>query len=119
MFLQSIGLLPDNIIILSTSRDMSEKSVTERLKKNFPQEKITAMTKDSVDQYDLNIKAVRSIFQGFFSEIDVENKTPDSTIEEIAVSTFFINYNIENIKIQKTHIRREKAPENSSCWSSM
>jgi hypothetical protein len=86
MFLQSIGLLPDNIIILSTSREKAEQSVCEKLKKNFPTApNLDQMTKDSVDQYDLNIKAVRSIFQGFYSEINAEKKTNESTIEELAV----------------------------------
>jgi len=85
MFLQSIGLLPDNIIILSTSREKAELSVSDKLKKNFPNApNINAMTKESVDQYDLNIKSVRAIFQGFFSEINAENKTQEATIEELA-----------------------------------
>jgi hypothetical protein len=86
MFLQSIGLLPDNIIILSTSREKAEQSIHEKLEKCFPNApNHDKMTKESVDQYDLNIKAVRSIFQGFFSEINTERRTPESTIEELAV----------------------------------
>jgi hypothetical protein len=98
MFLQSIGLLPDNIIILSTSRDKAEHSICEKLKKSFPNApNLDMMTKESVDQYDLNIKAVRSIFQGFFSEINTEKKTQESTIEELAVLKI-IKY-LENLEI--------------------
>ncbi len=31
MYLQSVGLLPDNVIILSTSRDKSEARKSEKL----------------------------------------------------------------------------------------
>ena len=87
MFLQSIGLLPDNIIILSNSRENSEIRASEKLKKNFGNvPNIQQMATDSLDQYDLNIKSVRSIFEGFFSEINAENKGKESIIEELAVS---------------------------------
>lgn len=89
MFLQSIGLLPDNIIILSNSRDRAENRIAEKLKKNFPDapnNNLSTMVKESLDQYDLNIKSVRAIFQGFFSEISAENKSKESIIEELAVS---------------------------------
>ena len=40
IFLQSIGLLPDNIIILTTSREKAEEKIYEKLKERFqPPEK--------------------------------------------------------------------------------
>ncbi len=108
MFLQSIGLLPDNIIILSSSREKAEESISNKLKKNFPSaSNIDQMTKEAVDQYDLNIKSVRAIFQGFYSELNVEKKSKDSSLEELAVS-YSINY-LENIEIQEADFRCEKA----------
>ena len=86
MFLQSIGLLPDNIIILSTSREKSEQRITEKLKITDPNsQELAKMTKDAIDQYDLNIKSVRNIFKGFFSEIDHQEKSKELILEELAV----------------------------------
>jgi len=38
IFLQSIGLLPDNVIILKTTRENAEESVFNKLKSKIPQE---------------------------------------------------------------------------------
>jgi hypothetical protein len=92
MFLQSIGLLPDNIVILSSSRDRTEKRILEKLKILDPHSKsLPLMVKESVDQYDLNIKAVRAIFNGFYSELNADEKSKELILEDLAKILKFKN----------------------------
>ena len=89
MFLQSIGLLPDNIIILSSSRDKVEKRVADKLKANLGNPtNVDQLVKESVDQYELNLDSVRAIYKGFFSELKSQGK--DASIEEIGVNFIFL-----------------------------
>jgi hypothetical protein len=89
MFLQSVGLIPDNMIFINTKRDLSEISVSERLKaeKSNPNE-LKTLVKESVDQSDLNINSLKDIYKGFFSENQrqsKEKKEEEVIIEDIAV----------------------------------
>lgn len=78
IFLQSVGLLPDNVIILKTTRERAEKSVFEKLKErnkennSKTEEELKALAKASVDEAELNIRAVEDVFNGFFVEIPVD-----------------------------------------------
>ena len=96
IFLQSIGLLPDNIIVLKTSREKSEESIMEKLKERFspenkeeqPQEhsaesesnanghksdeQLKEMAKISMEESEMNISAVEDVFSGFYCEIPVD-----------------------------------------------
>ena len=80
IFLQSSGLLPDNIIVLTTSKEKSEEAVFERIKENFEnsgkqknETEIKSLAKISVAESDLNLKTLKEIFGGFYYEIDVNN----------------------------------------------
>lgn len=89
MFLQSVGLIPDNMIFINTGRELAESSVNDRLKteKLNPNE-LKALVKDSIDQSDLNINALKDIYKGFFSEIvrkSKDRKEEEVIIEDIAV----------------------------------
>ena len=92
MFLQTIGLLPDNVIVLSTTREKTDRRISEKIKlhdhfvKNLPH-----LVKESSDQYDLSLKAVKSIFQGFYSEINTEDKSKELVLEELAKIIKFKN----------------------------
>ena len=101
IFLQSIGLLPDNIIILTTSREKAEEQIFQKLKERYsPQneeqkeehsvesesnqnncktdEQLKEMAKISMEQSEMNISAVKDVFSGFYCEIPVDKYNDDS-----------------------------------------
>ena len=109
IFLQSIGLLPDNIIVLKTSREKSEESIMEKLKERFspenkedqPQEhsaesesnanghksdeQLKEMAKISMEESEMNISAVEDVFSGFYCEIPVDKYShEDEIVNELA-----------------------------------
>ena len=109
IFLQSIGLLPDNIIVLKTSREKSEESIMEKLKERFspenkedqPQEhsaesesnanghksdeQLKEMAKISMEESEMNISAVEDVFSGFYCEIPVDKYSDeDEIVNELA-----------------------------------
>ena len=109
IFLQSIGLLPDNIIVLKTSREKSEESIMEKLKERFspenkedqPQEhsaesesnanghksdeQLKEMAKISMEESEMNINAVEDVFSGFYCEIPVDKYSDeDEIVNELA-----------------------------------
>jgi len=82
MFLQSVGLIPDNVIILSTSRNKAEDRIKEKLGGNETAEN-SAMI--SIDENDMNIKAVRDVYKGFYCEINTNEKKTGVVVDELAV----------------------------------
>jgi adenylate kinase len=122
IFLQSIGLLPDNIIILTTTREKAEEQIFAKLRERLPKppekneedkekepqensvesdsnqnnfktdEQIKQMAKISVEETDMNIRAVEDVFSGFYVEIPV-NKFEEDTevVEELAKLLNFKN----------------------------
>ena len=108
IFLQSIGLLPDNIIVLTTSREKSQESIYDKLKERFspenkeeqqPQEhsvesesninghktdeQLLEMAKISMEETEMNIKAVEDVFSGFYCEIPVDKYEDDNEIADV------------------------------------
>ena len=86
MFLQSLGLLPDNVVVLTTSRNKAEERIVEKL--NVDDKEHLAVL--SVDETELNLEAVKEIYKGFFSEINTNDKRTDIIIEEIAVKNYIL-----------------------------
>lgn len=87
MFLQSVGLLPDNVIILSTSRGKAEERIGEKLanmRKDYCLETST-LVKQSLDETDLHLAAVKEIYKGFYCEINSTGRQTHDVIDEIAV----------------------------------
>ena len=112
IFLQSIGLLPDNIIILTTSRDKAEEQIYAKLRERLPKppekneeekekepqensvesdsnqnnyktdEQIKQMAKICVEESDMNIRAVEDVFSGFYVEIPVDKYQEDTEVVE-------------------------------------
>ena len=89
IFLQSSGLLPDSIIMLSTNRQKSEDAVFEKIKDNLDNngiekcdDEIKSMAKISVDESDINLKSLKEIFGGFFHEINVDEFEEESDVME-------------------------------------
>ena len=103
MFLQSVGLIPDNMIIISTNRKHSEESVLEKLKnEKYSHADLNSLVKESIDQSDLNIAALKDIYKGFYAEIKRETnvkKEENVIIENIAVIIFSLN--LENNQTKK------------------
>lgn len=92
MFLQSVGLIPDNMIFITTNRKVSEDSVSERIKneKVNPSE-LAVLVKESVDQSELNINALKDIYKGFYSELRKE--TNDKKEQEIIIEDIAVKFN--------------------------
>lgn len=108
IFLQSIGLLPDNVIVLTTSREKSEEKIFNKLKERFPKssqeggepqepasqdsetnsnnnktdEQLRQMARTSVDEAEMNIRAVEDVFSGFYCEIPVDKFEKDEDVVE-------------------------------------
>ena len=114
IFLQSIGLLPDNVIILTASREKAEEGVFNKLRGKYPNtqvteggekseennespkntepdpnsksdEQIKELAKNSVDESELNIRAVEDVFQGFFCELPVDQfESQNEVVDELS-----------------------------------
>ena len=122
IFLQSIGLLPDNVIILTTTREKAESQIFDKLREKLPKppekneeegekkpeepsvdsdsnhnnyktdEQIKEMAKISVEETDMNIRAVEDIFSGFYCEIPVDKFNEDiEVVDELAKLLKFKN----------------------------
>ena len=122
IFLQSIGLLPDNIIILTTTREKAEEQIYAKLRERLPKppekteedkekepqehsvdsdsnqnnyktnEQIRQFAKISVEETDMNIRAVEDVFSGFYCEIPVDKYDEDTqVVEELAKLLKFKN----------------------------
>ena len=79
IFLQSFGLLPDNVILLKTSKEKSLESIEEKIKNNFEndgiektEEEIKNLSAISYDESNINLKALKDIFNGYYQEVDVD-----------------------------------------------
>ena len=91
--MQSVGLLQDNVIILTTSREKAEEQIFEKLRERFPlppekneeaqpeqhsvesdsnqnnyktDEQLKEMAKISMEESEMNIEAVKDVFSGFY-----------------------------------------------------
>lgn len=84
MFLQSVGLLPDNVIVLSTTRTKAEERIKEKLNSVHENDREN-LARLSVDETELNLTAVKEIYKGFYCDVNSNEKKTDSLIEEIAV----------------------------------
>ena len=122
IFLQSIGLMPDNIIILTTSREKAEEQIYTKLRERLPKppekneedkekepqehsvdsdsnqnnyktnEQIRQFAKISVEETDMNIRAVEDVFSGFYCEIPVDKFEEDTAVvQELAKLLKFKN----------------------------
>jgi len=88
MFLQSVGLMPDNVVCLESSRKKVEERIQEKLKQFHSKDSAYSFekaVKESVDESELNLKAVKEVFKGFYSEIPTSNRKKSDLIDEIAV----------------------------------
>lgn len=87
IFLQSLGLLPDHIIVLTTDKQKSEEALFDIIKENLEnngeqrtEEQIKSLAKISVNETELNLKSLEEIFRGFYCEINVDNFEQESEV---------------------------------------
>jgi hypothetical protein len=87
MLLVNIGLLPDNLFVLSTDENKMRERLIEKFRSmNGNTEPSEQLLKYSIDESLLNLKAVKDVFKGHFSEINTFNSKKSDIIEEIDVS---------------------------------
>lgn len=85
MFLQSVGILPDNIIILEANSNKIQQRLSEKIPMNQdkPQQHPISVN-DSIEEYNISMKAVKEIYPNrLILEID-ENKNLSSIIDDIS-----------------------------------
>ena len=89
IFLQSLGLLPDNIIVLTTDKQKSEDAIFEKISENYEnngvkinESYIKSLAKISFTESELNLKTLKEIFGGFYYEINVDQFEQESEVIE-------------------------------------
>ena len=85
MYLKSVGILPDCVVVLNTTRNKAEEHIISKLKQSGIKENGERIAKNSFDESELAMNAIREIYKGFLSEIPTFNKTQNSIAEEISV----------------------------------
>ena len=87
IFLQSLGLLPDQIIVLTTDKQKSEEALFDVIKDNLEnngeqrtEEQIKSLAKISVNETELNLNSLEEIFRGFYCEINVDSFEQESEV---------------------------------------
>ena len=87
IFLQSLGLLPDQIIVLTTDKQKSEEALFDIIKDNLEnngeqrtEEQIKSLAKISVNETELNLNSLEEIFRGFYCEINVDSFEQESEV---------------------------------------
>ncbi len=89
MFLVSVGLLPDNLFVLSTDETKMRERLAEKYRSmNGNAEPSEQLLKHSIDESLLNLKAVKDVFNGHYSEINTFNKKKSDIIEEVDVLNY-------------------------------
>lgn len=91
MFMQSIGLLPDNVIVLTAARNKSEERIKEKLRQ-YGKGDIRQLAKQAIDESELNLTSVKEIYKGFMCEISTEHKKKDDILTELEVIQILINF---------------------------
>jgi hypothetical protein len=92
MYLKSVGILPDCVVVLNTTRTNAEENIISKLKQSGMKENLERIAKNSYDESELAMNAIREIYKGFLCEIPTFNKSQNSIAEEISV-----NYIISNL----------------------
>lgn len=71
---------------MESSRTKAEERLKDKLRSlKHKEEDINKLAKESADDMDLNIKAVKNIFKGHCAEIQTNDRNKSIIIDEIAV----------------------------------
>ena len=76
IFLQSMGILADSIISLTSSPEKVEESVIEKIKsknENKSDDEIKLLAQTSVNEAEMNINSLKDVFKGFYHEINIDD----------------------------------------------
>ena len=102
--------MPDNVIVLTTTREKAKEQIFNKLRERLPKphekneegepdpsvdsennnnvktdEQIWDLAKISVEESDMNIRAVEDVFSGFYCEIQVDKFDQDTeVVDELA-----------------------------------
>lgn len=84
MFLQSVGIIPDNIILLTLSEDKIMARLLEKISSVVKDNKrLPFFVNEAFEDYHLNINPIREIYTNH-SEILVDDKDMNQTLETIS-----------------------------------
>ena len=89
IFLQSLGLLPDGIILLTTDKQKSEEAAFDKIKENLENngeqksdDEVKSLAKISVNETQININSLEEIFRGFYYEINIDKFEQEAEVVE-------------------------------------
>ena len=89
IFLQSLGLLPDGIILLTTDKQKSEEAAFDKIKENLENngeqksdDEVKSLAKISVNETQISINSLEEIFRGFYYEINIDKFEQEAEVVE-------------------------------------
>jgi len=85
MFLQSVGILPDNVIIIAAENNSIQKRLSEKIPINQDKpQNHPILVNDSIEEYKINIQAVKEVYPGNFNLNITNNKNMSEIIDDIS-----------------------------------
>lgn len=87
MFLQSVGILPDNVIMLEASDEEHNSRLQEKLSKsNRSGEEVDKLAANSFAEYKINIKVVNEIYKDSIIRVHTAGRENGNIVNELAVA---------------------------------
>lgn len=84
MFLQSVGIIPDNIVMIINSETKVLERLTDKISSSYKDnKKLGAYVNDAYEEFNLSIKAVKEVYPNH-TNIQAEKRTMDSIIDDIS-----------------------------------
>lgn len=86
MFLQSVGIIPDNVILITAPEEKITSRIQEKLtlsKVTNDPNKLNSYVYDSQEEYELNIKAVKEVFPNH-TQVSSKGKEGNKMIDDIS-----------------------------------
>lgn len=85
MFLQSVGILPDNVIILESTLEKMQSRVSEKIPINQDKPKNhPILVNESIEEYQISIKAIKEIYPNHLNLIIDETKNMSNIIDDLS-----------------------------------
>eukprot|EP00357_Protocruzia_adherens_P011907 CAMPEP_0114990330 /NCGR_PEP_ID=MMETSP0216-20121206/10728_1 /TAXON_ID=223996 /ORGANISM="Protocruzia adherens, Strain Boccale" /LENGTH=454 /DNA_ID=CAMNT_0002353477 /DNA_START=37 /DNA_END=1401 /DNA_ORIENTATION=+ len=98
IYLQRSGLIPDRFVVLSHDQEEYREVIKSKIfEDNIDKEELA---NESLKEYEINLEAVKQLYQGFWHPVDTETKTKDVVLEDIA----------KILKIKLTHLVSRRPP---------
>ena len=85
MFLQSVGIIPDNVIILYGDDNRINKRLFDQLPNNqeIP-DQIKTLANESIEEYHVNLKAVKEVYPSHYNLKVIENNNKSVIIDDLS-----------------------------------